>query len=564
MNRIPGILALALLCCVVPASAGSGPLNTLVVINRASRDSRALGAYYAEQRGIPPSHLCTIQTDARSPSLTIEAFERDIRAPILAHIAENGLAGQIHYLVLCMGIPSRVENFNGITATLFYGYKPATPDAPRCHIASNSVNQYYGTEIAYTSTAGWNQTNAPIPFLLTADDLQTAKQVVDRSVAADAAFPDGIFCLYGSSDAARNIRHRTYPVVARQFELMGWADRIDVRPGSDPIPEQPVLGFMTGRGYLPTQYVGMVFAPGAIAEHLTSCAGQIPDPCLNQSTVWDWMRLGATASYGTVSEPCAFREKFPDPMLFFWTLRGFTAGEALAMSVRNPYQGIWVGDPLAAPFAAPPSVTISAPARNATLTPESTLRVSVSAHERGAPPVFLDLYLNGRHHAAIARPFAPVGNDLVAHIGTDRFAYTIAPGEDLFAAVAGLAWAINSGGRGRFTAKAIADRIEFTARDPLNADGEPLAFSISAEQGFAKGLYIGGTAGMGRLVVDDGVGRAAAVFHLGATRAYEIEYPLDLSGIEPGLHTLTVVVRDGTTVQCQSQTDLPFRLEAKP
>jgi hypothetical protein len=428
-------------------------------------------------------------------------------------------------------------------------------------MAADSVNQYYGTESAYTSTAGWNQTNAPIPFLLTADDLQTAKAVVDRGVASDASFPDGLFCLHGSPDTMRNIRHRTYSAVARQFELFGRGERVAVNPGADPVPNQPVLGYMTGRGYLPTQYIDMVFAPGAIAEHLTSCAGMIPDPCMNQSTVWDWMRLGATASYGTVSEPCTFREKFPDPMLFFWYSRGFTAGEALAMAVRNPYQGIWVGDPLAAPFAAPPSVRILSPAPHANLDGDATLRIAVAAHERGAPPVFLDLYLNGRHHAPIARPFAPIGNEIAVHIGTNRFAYTVAPGEDLFAAVAGLAWAVNAKGGGRFTAKAIADRIEFTAREPLGDDGEPLAFSISAEQGFANGLYIGGTAGTSRLVAaDDGVGRAAAALHLGATRAYEIEYPLDLSGIEPGAHTLSIVVRDGTAMQCQSQADLPVRI----
>lgn len=564
MNRCARILALALLGPALLASAGGGPLNTLVVVNSASRDSRALGAYYAEKRGIPPSHLCAIKTDARSPSISLEAFERDIRAPILAHIAENGLDGQIHYLVLCMDIPSRVENFNGITAALFYGFKPATPDAPRCHMASNSVNQYFGSETAYTSTAGWNQTNAPIPFLLTADDLQTAKAVVDRGVASDASFPDGCFYLHGSPDTARNIRHRTYSSVARQFELFGRGERAEVNPGADPAPNQPVLGYMTGRGYLPTQYIDMVLAPGAIAEHLTSCAGMIPDPCLNQSTVWDWMRLGATASYGTVSEPCAFREKFPDPMLFFWYSRGFTAGEALAMSVRNPYQGIWVGDPLAAPFATPPSVRIAAPARNATVQGETTLRIAVAAHARGTPPVFIDLYLNGRHHAPVARPFAPVGNDLVARIGTNRFDYTVAPGEDLFAAVAGLAWAVNAKGGGHITASAKADRLEISARQPLGDDGNALPFSVSTEQGFANGLYIGGAAGTDRLVVADGIGRAAAAFHLGTTRSYEIEYPLDLSSLEPGAHTLTVVVRDGTAMQCQSQADLPFRLNTSP
>ena len=555
---------LGLLLCLLPAAAwaGGGPLNALVVVNGASRDSRALGAYYLEKHGIPQSHLCSIKVNPRAPSLSLAEFERDVRLPILAHLANHGLAGQIHYLVLCLDIPSRVENDNGITSALFYGYKPATPGAPQCHVASNSVNQYYGAETAYTATAGWNRTNAPIPFLLTAADLETAKQVVDRGAASVAAFPDGAFYLHGGGPA-RNVRHPAYSAVARHFALFGQAAHLEIDTAGTPPPARPVLGYLAGLAYLPTNFVDLAFAPGAIAEHLTSCAGMIPEPCESQSSVWDWMRLGATASYGTVTEPCAFREKFPDPMITFWYLRGFTAGEALAMSVRNPYQGIWVGDPLAAPFAAPPSVRILEPARNARLDGETTLKIAVAAHERGAPPVFLDLYVDGRHHAPIARPFAPVGNEIAAQIGTNRFAYVVAPGEDLFAAAAGLAWAVNSKGAGRITASAKADRIEISARDPMGPDGQPLPFSVAVEQGFAPGLYLGAVAGTDRLVVADGAGRAMASLHLGHARAYEIDYPLDLSGFAPGPHILTLVGRDGTAMQCQAQTELPLAIPAR-
>ena len=562
MNRCFRFLALVLLPAA--AFAGAGPMDTLVVVNGASRDSRALGAYYAERHGLPPSHVCTIQTDPRSPSISQTFFEREIRQPIYDHLARNQLAGQIHFLVLCMDIPSRVENANGITAALFYGYKLPAPDAPQCNVAPESVNQYYAAETAYSSSVGWNRTNAPIPFLLTASDLATAKQVVDRAVASVGSLPAGVFCLYGSGDGARNIRHRTYPVVARHFALFGKSDSIDVNPGASPVPARPILGYLTGLAYLPTNLVDATFVPGTIGDHLTSCAGQIPDPCLGQSSVWDWMRLGATASYGTVSEPCSFEVKFPDPMIAFWYSRGFSAGEALAMAVRNPYQGIWVGDPLAAPFAAPPSVQIKSPARNSELDGEITLQISAAAHEKGAPPVFLDLYLDGRLHAPVVRPFIPVGNDLVAQIGTNRFSYTVAPGEDLFAAAAGFAWAINYAGAGQITASAKSDRIEISARQPLGEDGQPLPFSVSTEQGFANAVYIGATAGTERLVLDGDVGRAAAALHLGNARTFEIEYPLDLSALEPGPHVLTLVVRDGTAMQCQSQAELPFRIPARP
>ena len=66
MNRFLRALSLALVLAPALASAGGGPLDTLVVVNSSSRDSRALGAYYAEKHGIPPSHLCTIAVDPRS------------------------------------------------------------------------------------------------------------------------------------------------------------------------------------------------------------------------------------------------------------------------------------------------------------------------------------------------------------------------------------------------------------------------------------------------------------------------------------------------------------------
>lgn len=560
MNRAKCIVLAALCLQACSAYAGGGPINTLVVVNSASAESRALGEYYIEKHGMFPRQLCSIRVDSSSPSISLIEFERDIRKPIIDHIARQKLEGQIHFIVLCFNNPSRVENDNGITSVLYYGYKAKASNAPVCSIASNSVNQYYGAEVAYTSTAGWNKTNVPIPFLLTAADLDTAKRVVDRAVASTSVHPEGTFVLAESGDSARNVRQRAYPNVARNFLVFGKSNRLDVNTDSTSVPVRPVLGYMTGVAYLSSNLSRIVFAPGAIADHLTAFAGQIPNPGLSQSTVWDWMRLGATASYGTVTEPCAFREKFPDPMIAFWYARGFTAGEALAMSVRNPYQGIWVGDPLVAPFSAPPSVQIKSPARDADLEGDITLQISVSAHEHGAPPVFLDLYIDGRFHAPIARPFAPVGNNLIAQIGTNRFAYTIAPGEDLFAAVAGLAWTINYKGAGQITASARADRIEITVRAPLGEDGQPLPFSVGSEQGFAPALYIGGTAGTDRLCVADGVGYAAAAFHLGSTRSYDIDYPLSLSTLKPGPHLISIVVRDGTAMQCQSQADLPFRI----
>jgi uncharacterized protein (TIGR03790 family) len=93
------------------------------------------------------------------------------------------------------------------------------------------------------------------------------------------------------------------------------------------------------------------FVPGALADHLTSFGGRLTDP-LGQTSALAWISAGATASYGTVSEPCNHLQKFPHPqLLLLHYAQGSSAIEAYWKSVAWPAQGLFIGDPLAAPFA---------------------------------------------------------------------------------------------------------------------------------------------------------------------------------------------------------------------
>jgi uncharacterized protein (TIGR03790 family) len=119
--------------------------------------------------------------------------------------------------------------------------------------------------------------------------------------------------------------------------------------GRDYIQNTPhVLFYQTGLERVPAidsnQYV-----PGALADHLTSFGGDLL--ASSQMSILDWIRAGATASYGTVTEPTANPSKFPQPVVlvsqYFY---GNTALEAFNKSVLVPYQGVFVGEPLARPF----------------------------------------------------------------------------------------------------------------------------------------------------------------------------------------------------------------------
>jgi uncharacterized protein (TIGR03790 family) len=93
------------------------------------------------------------------------------------------------------------------------------------------------------------------------------------------------------------------------------------------------------------------FLPGAIADHLTSTGGILTGH--DQMSALRWLEAGATGSYGTVMEPCNFTTKFPKPAPAIGRYtRGETLLEAYWKSVAWPGQGVFVGEPLAAPFRA--------------------------------------------------------------------------------------------------------------------------------------------------------------------------------------------------------------------
>ena len=111
---------------------------------------------------------------------------------------------------------------------------------------------------------------------------------------------------------------------------------------------QDVLFYFTGAATV-AGLDTLHFLPGAIADHLTSTGGVLTGQ--DQMSVLRWLEAGATASYGAVVEPCNFPSKFPQPAVVIARYtRGETAIEAYWKSVAWPGQGVFVGEPLAAPF----------------------------------------------------------------------------------------------------------------------------------------------------------------------------------------------------------------------
>ena len=307
------------------------PENIAVVINILDSKSIEIGQYYLTARNIPKSNLVKVSLPVGVRNLKPQVFE-ELRRQILA-----GLSSDIQAIVLIWTTPYAVS-CNSITSAITLGY-----DAKQCEntCAPGTLSHYFDS----SSTKPFDDYQMRIAMLLPADSLAQAKSLIDKGVLSAFKLNDATAYLMETSDNNRNVRARFFPlsgkVLPKHLEIKTMhEDSIDHK--------QDVMFYFTGLMKVPYLQT-ITFLPGAIADHLTSTAGDLLGT--SQMSSLRWLEAGATASYGSVSEPCNYWQKFPNPAIMLkHYLAGETAIEAYWKSVAWPSQGLFIGEPLAAPY----------------------------------------------------------------------------------------------------------------------------------------------------------------------------------------------------------------------
>jgi uncharacterized protein (TIGR03790 family) len=327
------IPVLLLVWALAPAPAAAlGPEQLALVVNTADPYSVEIGAYYARRRGIPSANVVFVTLPTGLDEISRQDFEA-ARAEMDAR-----LPATVQALVLAWTTPFRVDCLS-ITSAFAFGFDPALC-AQGCRPTRR--NPYFNSP----SHAPFSDLGLRPAMLLAGQSVAEGKALIDRGVAADATFPDGTAYLLSTSDRARNTRAAGYALLdaMRPRVRVQQLDADELRDRND------VLFYFTGL----REVAGLDtlrFRPGAIADHLTSTGGVLTGH--GQMSVLRWLEAGATASYGMVVEPCNFAAKFPQPALAITRYtRGETLLEAYWKSVAMPGQGVFVGEPLAAPFRA--------------------------------------------------------------------------------------------------------------------------------------------------------------------------------------------------------------------
>lgn len=308
------------------------PENVVVIVNTDQPESVQAGEYYLKIRHIPADNLIKVSIPGSPKKLSAQYFGQ-LKQEIDAQLQPR------HQVIVMMWTAPYAVECNSITSAMTMGFDPeqcANSCAPAKH-----PSRYFNSR----SLQPFNDMGYRLSMLLPVQSFEDAKALIDRGFASDYSAPAATAYYLTTSDKNRSSRAPFFPpsgkVAQRYLEIKNLkADSIrDV---------QDVMIYQTGLVSVPFLET-LQFFPGALADHLTSTGGDLLGS--SQMSSLRWLEAGATASYGTVSEPCNYWQKFPNPaVLLKHYLLGASAIEAYWKSVAWPVQGVFIGEPLASPY----------------------------------------------------------------------------------------------------------------------------------------------------------------------------------------------------------------------
>jgi uncharacterized protein (TIGR03790 family) len=309
-----------------------------VLVNDNDPQSVAVADYYMSARGLPAQNLIHLAFPVAA-NLTQADFElayADMQAELPEGIQALALSWTQPYLVDCMSVTT------AFSAGFDFGF------CGGCAVTNTSP--YYDSPSFYP----FDDHGIRPTMMLAGSSAEDVFALIDRGLLADGSVhPVGDGYLIRTTDVARSVRYLDFQAIPNAWDhdgglTMTYIDN-SAGMGSDALTDtQNVMFYFTGLASVPGIETN-TYLPGAIADHLTSFGGQVPTS--GQMSAVAWLEAGATASFGTVVEPCNHLQKFPRASVAIdHYFRGETLIEAYSKSVEWPGQGLFVGDPLARPW----------------------------------------------------------------------------------------------------------------------------------------------------------------------------------------------------------------------
>jgi uncharacterized protein (TIGR03790 family) len=334
LRSLISVLAVAaLLAAHSVGAAALTPSQLGLVVNDDEPNSVAIAELYRVAHDIPAANIAHVRIPNRPRKISAATFEelkKEIDRQLPANVRATLMVWTAPYAVEC----------NSITSAYTNGF-----DAEQCVKTCGPGKESPFFDKKPTAPLALPANAGRISMLLPTDSVEQAKALIGRGTVRYMTPPPSTAYYLVTSEVARNSRAQFFPPNGKLT-----AKNLTVRQlKQDALDSaQDIIIYQTGMARV-AKLDTLRFLPGALADHLTSTGGDLLSDY--QMSSLRWLEAGATASYGTVTEPCNYWQKFPNPVLLLKNyVSGATAIEAYWSSVAWPAQGVFIGDPLAAPY----------------------------------------------------------------------------------------------------------------------------------------------------------------------------------------------------------------------
>ena len=318
---------------VLPQMSGLQPQQLGLLVNDNDPDSVVIGEYYQTRRQIPSENVVHLNVSTTAVLTSAEFL-------VLKAQVDRVLSKTVQALAIAWTLPYRVE-CNSITSAFALGYMDGPCKTSTCNWANSSL--YYNS----SSTQPFTDFNMRPAMMLAAFTVDQAKALIDRGIASDGTYPNGSAYIMNTTDSVRSLRAEIFPKINLGYHLSPYVNA-QIKTANWINETTDALFYFQGLAVV-INIDSNTFPPGAVADHLTSYGGVLVNS--SQMSALQFIAGGATGTFGTVSEPCAYSQKFPDPsiMISYYT-KGQTLIEAYWKSVLQTFQGAFVGEPLSNPW----------------------------------------------------------------------------------------------------------------------------------------------------------------------------------------------------------------------
>jgi hypothetical protein len=418
------LLALPLLVWAAPAQAYPGPDSTAVLASADDSESATLAVDYAAARAVPTRQVCTIPGIPQTDDVTLADYQSKILQPFQSCLTSAGVYDRIEAVVVMRGVPLRVvvpistgtTNISLTAALAIWDSTMSGGDAGGSPLLGQEPGQIvncgtpcYGAlwdnplqflngpfQAGYTVTRGGVDWKPLLVTMLDGRSQADAQMLIDSATQAEKnGGAKGTFLFMDGADSARAALDGDFTYVINQLNGLGYTDAQEVPFNSD-LTGQTLASFFVGTASLGQTIEGNTYLPGSLVDNLTSF-GAVPQNFAasgeTQVSISRWVEQGVGGVHGTVDEP--LNNVFPRRLLILDYVKGASLAEAYFRWLPFQYwKNLVLGDPMLAPYAKRPVVTISGLTDGASQSDASTVTASAT-DPNGVGIGHIALYVDG-------------------------------------------------------------------------------------------------------------------------------------------------------------------------